>query len=53
MKGRLAGRPFGAFEANDEISNTTNELQLQRLKRVGVFGLRANLIAGLHWGEVE
>lgn len=37
----------------DELGNSTSALQLQRLNTVfGLTGLRAELIASLHWGAL-
>lgn len=45
--------PLNCQLGGDNIGNITATLRLQRLAAdVGIFGARAQLIAGLAWGEV-
>jgi hypothetical protein len=41
------------FINNDADDNTASALRLQRLRLIGVIGERANLLAGLAWGEAR
>ena len=52
QKGRpVAGRPLTNFINSNNIADSTEALRLQRLRLVGILGLRAKLIADLAWGE--
>lgn len=52
-KGRTGIRPSTNLLSNSVVANSTENLRLQRLLLVGIIGRRAELIAGLAWGEVS
>jgi hypothetical protein len=53
-KGRTATvRPSTDLLSSSGIIDSTEALRLQRLRLLGILGRRAELIAGLAWGEVQ
>jgi hypothetical protein len=47
-------RLLNCLLAGDDAGNTTTALRIQRLASIsGITGTRAQLIAGLAWGEVQ
>ena len=53
-KGRTATvRPSTNLLSSSRSVDSTEALRLQRLRLIGIIGQRAELIAGMAWGEVH
>ena len=53
-KGRpVGGRPLIIHINTGNDDNSSEALRLQRLRLLGIIGVRANIIAGIAWGEVR